>query len=62
MVPRRRESGSQVRIPPSARGRNRRGGGRSVDVSAHGEVDKDEDVELDEDREAQKDGIQDEAG
>lgn len=33
-----------------------------MDVSAHGEVDEDEDVELDEDGEAQKDGVQDEAG
>lgn len=37
-------------------------GGRSVDVSAHGEVDEDEDVELDEDGDAEEDGIQDEAG
>lgn len=37
-------------------------GGRSVDVSAHGEVDEDEDVELDEDGDAEEDSVQDEAG
>lgn len=36
--------------------------GGSVDVSAHGEVDESENVELDEDGEGQKDGVQDEAG
>lgn len=35
--------------------------GRSVDVSAHGEVDEDEDVEFDEDGETEEDGVQDEA-
>lgn len=34
----------------------------SVDVSAHREVDKDEDVKLDENGEAQEDGIYDETG
>lgn len=33
-----------------------------MDVSAHGEVDEDEDVELDEDGEAEEDGVHDEAG
>lgn len=33
-----------------------------MDVSAHGEVDEDEDVEFDEDGETEEDGIQDEAG
>lgn len=33
-----------------------------MDISAHGEVDEDEDVELDEDGEAEEDGVQDEAG
>lgn len=33
-----------------------------MDVSAHGEVDEDEDVELDEDGEAEEDGVQHEAG
>lgn len=33
-----------------------------MDVSAHGEVDEDKDIELDEDGEAQKDGVHDEAG
>lgn len=33
-----------------------------MDVSAHGEVDENEDVELDEDRKAEKYGIHDEAG
>lgn len=52
-----------MRFRPLARGRSRRGaGGRSVDVSAHGEVDEDKDIELDEDGEAQEDGVQDEAG
>lgn len=32
-----------------------------MDVSAHGQVDEDEDVELDEDGEAEEDGVQDEA-
>lgn len=32
----------------------------SVDVSAHGEVDEDEDVEFDEDGETEEDGVQDE--
>ena len=31
--------------------------GRSEDLSAHGQVDKDEDVELDEDGEAEEDGV-----
>ena len=35
--------------------------GRSVDVLAHGKVDEDEDVELDENGEAEKDGVHDEA-
>lgn len=34
---------------------------RSVDVSAHGEVDKDEDVEFDKDGKTEEDGVQDEA-
>lgn len=33
-----------------------------MDVSAHGEVDEDEDVELDEDGEAEEDGVEDKAG
>lgn len=32
-----------------------------MDVSAHGEVDEDEDVEFDEDGEREEDGVQDEA-
>lgn len=32
-----------------------------MDVSAHGEVDEDEDVEFDEDGETEEDGVQDEA-
>lgn len=33
----------------------------SVDVSAHGEVDEDEDVEFDQDGEREEDGVKDEA-
>lgn len=33
----------------------------SVDVSAHGEVDEDEDVEFNKDGETEQDGVQDEA-
>lgn len=33
-----------------------------MDVSAHGKVDEDKDVELDEDGEGEEDGVQDEAG
>lgn len=33
-----------------------------MDVSAHRKVDEDEDVELNEDGEAQKDSVQDDAG
>lgn len=33
-----------------------------MDVSAHGEVDEEEDVEFDEDGETEEDGIQNEAG
>lgn len=33
-----------------------------MDVSAHGEVDEDKDVKLDEDGEAQENGVEEEAG
>lgn len=68
MVPGHRGTGSLVRFPPFSERKEQRqrgstrAGGRSVDVSAHGEVDEDEDVELDEDGEAEEDGVQDEAG
>lgn len=67
MVPGRRENWRPGEVSSFAKRKKQKqrgehGGGRSVDVSAHGKVDEDEDVELDEDGEAEEDGVQDEAG
>lgn len=55
-----------MRFPPFSQRKEQKQRGStqegSVDVSAHGEVDEDEDIELDEDGDAEEDGVQDEAG
>lgn len=63
-APRNRRPGevSSCQGEEGAEAEGEHAGGRSVDVSAHGEVDEDEDVELDEDGEAEEDGVEDEAG